>query len=226
MPPRKPPDMSQEAMMRFGTTGKTVTDARSAEIAEIRAALGRRSLVLVGMPGCGKSAAGKRLAPRLALPFMDADNEIEKAAGKSIKEIFAEHGEPFFRDGERRVIARLLANGPAVIATGGGAFMTPAVRDCIKETGISVWLRAEFPLLLRRVQRRAHRPMLVDDPEGTLRRLMEARYTTYATADVIVDARDVAHETMVNEVIDRVHAFLCPPRAPAAPPTPDGTSTS
>jgi len=212
--------------MRFGAAGKTAPDARSRRITEIRDALGGRSVVLVGMPGCGKSAAGKRLAPRLGLPFMDADTEIEKAAGKSIKDIFAEHGEPFFRDGERRVIARLLSGGPAVIATGGGAFMTEAVRDNIKTLGVSVWLRAELPLLLRRVQRRTHRPMLVSDPEGTLRRLMEARYATYATADVTVEARDVPHEQMVNEIIDRVHDYLCPAPASAAAPSSDGSLSS
>lgn len=192
--------------MRFGTAGKAA-DPKAREIAEIRKALEGRSIVLVGMPGSGKSAAGKRLAPRLDLPFMDADTEIEKAAGKTIKDIFAEHGEPFFRDGERRVIARLLSQGPAVVATGGGAFMTPAVRENIKEKGVSVWLRAEFSLLLRRVQRRAHRPMLVNDPEGTLRRLMDARYATYATADVVVEARDLPHDTMVNEIIDKISAY-------------------
>lgn len=214
--------------MRFGTAGKAATDSRSRQIGEIRAALRDRSIVLVGMPGCGKSAAGKRLAPRLGLPFLDADIEIEKAAGKSIKDIFADHGEPFFRDGERRVICRLMASGPAVIATGGGAFMTPAVRENIKERGVSVWLRAEFQLLLRRVQRRTHRPMLVADPEGTLRRLMEARYDTYATADVIVEARDVPHEQMVNEIIDRVydHMRKADSTADAATSSSDGASQS
>lgn len=186
--------------------------------AGLREALGKRSIVMVGLMGCGKSSVGRRLAARLGLAFVDVDEEIEVSAQKTISEIFADHGEAFFRDGERRVIGRLLANGPAVVATGGGAFMTPAVRDNIKERGVSVWLRAEFALLLRRVQRRTHRPMLVNDPEGTLRRLMEARYSTYATADVIVEARDVPHEQMVNEIIDRVHAYLCKPTdVPAAP---------
>lgn len=216
--------MSQEAMTRFGTAGKTA-DPKAREIADIRKALAGRSIVLVGMPGSGKSAAGKRLAPRLDMLFMDADTEIEKAAGKTIKDIFAEHGEPFFRDGERRVIARLLGQGPAVIATGGGAFMTPAVRENIKEKGISVWLRAEFSLLLRRVQRRAHRPMLVSDPEGTLRRLMEARYATYATADVVVEARDLPHDTMVNEIIDKIGTYAREQHAASAAAA-DGTPTS
>lgn len=194
-------------MMRFAPAGKKA-DTRASAIAAIRQALGGRSVVLVGMPGSGKSAAGKRLAPRLELPFMDADTEIEKAAGKTIAEIFAEDGEPYFRDGERRVIARLLSNGPAVIATGGGAFMTPAVREDIAGRGVSVWLRAELSLLLRRVQRRTHRPLLVKDPEGTLKRLMEARYPVYATADVVVESRDLPHETIVNDIIDKVAEFL------------------
>lgn len=194
-------------MMRFAAPGKA-TDPRAESIATFRTALGSRCVVLVGMPGSGKSAAGRRLAPRLGLPFLDADAEIEKAAGKTIKEIFAEDGEPFFRDGERRVISRLLSEGPAVVATGGGAFMTPAVRENIRERGISVWLRAEFSLLLRRVQRRAHRPLLVDDPEGTLRRLMDARYPVYATADIVVDSRDLPHDALVNEIIDKLVEHL------------------
>lgn len=212
--------------MRFGPAGKAGGESRSKQIAELRTALGDRSIVLVGMPGCGKSAAGKRLAPRLGLPFMDADNEIEKAAGKSIKDIFADHGEPFFRDGERRVIARLLGCGPSVIATGGGAFMTLAVRESIAAHGVSVWLRAEFGLLLRRVQRRTHRPMLLADPEGTLRKLMEARYATYAQADVTVEARDVPHEQMVNEIIDSVHEYLCKPQDVQEASAIDGTLRS
>lgn len=194
-------------MMRFAAPGKTA-DTRAEAVAAIRAGLGSRCVVLVGMPGSGKSAAGRRLAPRLDLPFLDADTEIERAAGKSIKEIFADDGEPFFRDGERRVIARLLAEGPSVVATGGGAFMTEAVRENIRERGISVWLRAEFSLLLRRVQRRTHRPLLVDDPEGTLRRLMDTRYPIYATADVVVESRDLPHEAMVNEIIDKLAEFV------------------
>ncbi len=193
--------------MRFAPAGKN-GDQRAEAVATIRRCLGTRSVVLVGMPGSGKSAAGKRLAPRLELPFLDADVEIEKAAGKTITEIFKENGEPYFRDGERRVIARLLANGPSVIATGGGAFITEAVRENIREKGLSVWLRADLPLLLRRVMRRTHRPMLVDDPEGTLKRLIEARYPIYATADIVVEARDVPHEVMVNEIVDKVAAFL------------------
>ena len=122
--------------------------------------LDKRSIVLVGLMGCGKSAIGRRLASCLRLPFVDADDEIEKAAGKSISEIFEDHGEAEFRDGERKVIARLLKNGPQVLATGGGAFMDKETRERVKECGVSVWLRADLPVLLRRVSRRDHRPLL------------------------------------------------------------------
>src|SRR5262249_42866461 len=140
-------------MIRFGTPGKT-EGAQAETIRSIRAQLGARSIVLVGMPGSGKSAVGRRLAARLGLPFLDADEEIERAAGKPITDIFKDHGEPYFREGERKVIARLLRSGPQVLATGGGAFMVPETRDCIRQTGISVWLKAELALLLRRVLRR------------------------------------------------------------------------
>src|SRR6185437_4517876 len=141
--------------------------------AAIRERLGARSIVLIGMPGCGKSALGRRLAPRLELPFVDVDEEIERAAGKSIKEIFADHGEAYFRDGERRVIARLLRSGPQVLATGGGAFMVQETRDNIRSAGISIWLRAELPLLLRRVLKRDTRPLLKDAPETVMQNLIE-----------------------------------------------------
>src|SRR6185369_12002722 len=142
----------------------------TAREAAIRERLGARSIVLIGMPGCGKSALGRRLAPRLELPFVDVDEEIERAAGKSIKEIFADHGEAYFRDGERKVIARLLASGPQVLATGGGAFMNEETRANISRTGISIWLRAELPVLLRRVSKRDTRPLLkTGDPEVVMR---------------------------------------------------------
>ena len=130
-------------------------------IEAVRAALGQRSIVLVGLMGAGKSTVGRRLAARLDLPFRDADAEIEAAAGMSISEIFAVHGEPYFRDGERRVIARLLQEGPIVLATGGGAFMNAETRARIAETAISVWLRADFEVLMRRVRKRANRPLLL-----------------------------------------------------------------
>ena len=126
---------------------------------EVRAAIGQRSLVLVGLMGCGKSSVGRRLAARLGIAFTDADEEIEKAHRKSINEIFADHGEAYFRDGERRVIGRLLGAGPQVLATGGGAFMDPQTRALIRERGLSIWLKAEIETLLKRVARRSHRPL-------------------------------------------------------------------
>ena len=170
------------------------------------AALGQRSVVLVGMMGAGKSSIGRRLAARLGMPFVDADTEIEKAAGMSIPEIFSAHGEPYFRAGETRVIARLLESGPQVLATGGGAFMNPETRAAIHAKGVSVWLRATIEVLSRRIKRRNDRPLLKsDDPVETLRRLIDERYPIYAEADVTVESRDVPHETIVDEII----AGLC-----------------
>ncbi len=173
------------------------------EIRKLREVLGPRSIVMVGLMGCGKSSVGRRLASKLGLVFVDADEEIERCAAKSISEIFADHGEAYFRDGERRVIARLLASGPQVVATGGGAFINPETRANIKASGISIWLRAELPTLMRRVLKRDHRPLLkTSDPESVMRDLMQTRYPIYAEADIVVDSRDVPHEIMVSEVID------------------------
>jgi shikimate kinase len=195
-------------MIRFGIRGKApVDDAKIAE--KLRSALGRRSVVMVGLMGCGKSSVGRRLASKLGVPFIDADDEIEQAAGKSIKDIFADHGEAHFRDGERRVIARLLANGPQVLATGGGAFINPDTRAKIKESGISVWLKADLPILMRRVNKRETRPLLqTDDPEAVMRQLMTARYPIYAEADITVESRDVPHDTIVSEVLQAL--YRCP----------------
>jgi shikimate kinase len=174
--------------------------AREAE--NVRARLQDRSIVLVGLMGAGKSSVGRRLAEKLELPFVDADHEIEAAAGQSIAEIFADHGEVYFRDGERKVIARLLGGGAQVLATGGGAFMNDETRQRIREGGVSVWLKADLPLLMKRVLKRSDRPLLKsEDPEAVMRRLMEQRYPVYAGADVTVDSRDVQHGQMVNDVI-------------------------
>jgi shikimate kinase len=168
----------------------------------IRQKLGKRAIVLVGLMGAGKSTIGRRLAERLGFPFVDADQEIESAAGKSIPEIFADHGEDYFRDGERKVIARLLDGGACVLATGGGAYINDETRELIRRKGVSVWLKAELPLLMSRVSRRSNRPLLQsDDPQAVMRRLMEARYPIYSTADVTVLSRDVAHSAIVNDVI-------------------------
>jgi shikimate kinase len=187
-------------------------DGAAAEpVADLVAVLGRHSVVLVGMMGAGKSSVGRRLAGRLGLPFVDADTEIEKAAGMSIPEIFSNHGEPYFRAGEARVIARLLEGGPQVLATGGGAFMNVDTRAAIRTNGLSVWLRATLEVLNRRIKRRADRPLLKDsDPVETLRRLIEERYPVYAQADLTVESREVPHETIVDEIVAGLRGRLVP----------------
>ena len=184
--------------------------------AAVLSRLGDRSIVLIGMMGVGKSSIGRRLGARLGIPFVDADAEIERAAGMSITDIFARHGEAAFRSGEARVIARLLNGGPQVLATGGGAVMNPATRALIQERGVSIWLSAELELLLRRIsKRKAERPMLqTADPAATLRELLAAREPIYAQADLTVQSRDVPHDAVVAEIIDRLLAFLdaAPPR--------------
>ena len=161
-----------------------------------------RSLVLVGMMGAGKTSVGKRLAARLGLPFVDADEEIEAGARMTIPEIFEKFGEPYFRDGERRVIARVLEQGPCVLATGGGAFMNASTRERIAAAGVSVWLKPDFEVLLRRVRKRSNRPLLqTADPEGTLRRLLAEREPTYALADITIESRDGPHEAVVEQIL-------------------------
>ncbi len=181
----------------------------AARVAAIRAALDGRALVLVGMMGSGKSAIGHRLAARLNLPFVDADAEIVVAAGMSIPEIFAKYGERYFREGERRVIMRLLNSGPVVLATGGGAFADPRTRARVAERGVSIWLDADLKTLLKRVRRKNDRPLLqTDDPEETLRRLLDARRHAYELADLRVESRDVPQEAMVDEMIGALVAAL------------------
>jgi shikimate kinase / 3-dehydroquinate synthase len=171
--------------------------------AAVLAALGGRSIVLVGMMGVGKSSIGRRLASRLGIPFVDADAEIEKAAGMSIADIFAHRGEADFRSGEARVIARLLEGGPQVLAAGGGAFMNAGTRETIKAKGVSVWLKADLDVLLRRIsKRRNERPLLqTDDPEETLRALLSEREPLYALADLTVHSREVAHDAIVADIV-------------------------
>lgn len=194
-------------------------DDRQALLAEIREGLGKRSIVLIGLMGAGKTALGRRLAHRLDLPFVDADSEIEEAAGATIKEIFAEHGEPYFRQGERKVIARLLQEAPQVLSTGGGAYMNEETRANIKARGISIWLKADLRVLMKRVGRRDQRPLLAgDDPEAVMRKLMETRYPIYAQADITVESRDVPHELIVDAVIDALGKKLgCKAKPPAKP---------
>ncbi|ODR99343.1 shikimate kinase [Methyloceanibacter methanicus] len=182
---------------------------RDRKLAEIRRSLGTNSLVLIGLMGAGKSAVGRRLAASLNLPFTDADGEIEEAAGQTIGEIFAEHGEAYFRTGERKVIARLLENGPQVLATGGGAYMDPETQAAIKEHGISIWLKANLRVLMKRVGRRDNRPLLqVDNPETVMKKLMAERNPVYARADITVESRDVPHEIMVANIVDALSARL------------------
>ena len=166
-----------------------------------------RSLAIVGLMGAGKSSIGRRLAQRLKVPFVDADSEIELAAGATIEEIFERHGEAFFRDGERRVIQRLLEGPVRVIATGGGAFMDPATRRLMRERAISVWLKADLELLLPRVLRRNNRPLLkVGEPRAVLERLIAERYPVYAEADLTVDTLDGPPDA----TLERVMAALVP----------------
>jgi shikimate kinase len=177
--------------------------------AALVAALARRSIVLVGMMGAGKSSIGRRVAARLAIPFVDADAEIELAADMTIAEIFTVHGEPYFRAGEARVIARLLERGPQVLATGGGAFMNAQTRAALKEKAVSVWLKADLEVLTRRLRRRNDRPLLkTEDPVATLTNLLQTRDPIYATADVTVLSRDVTHDVIVDEIIAAVGAKL------------------
>jgi shikimate kinase len=168
-----------------------------------------RTLVLVGMMGAGKTAVGRRLAARFALPFVDADEEIEAAAGCSIADIFARHGETDFRNGERKVIKRLLKQPPCVLATGGGAFMDERIRQMIRETAISIWLKADLETLWQRVRRRSHRPLLnTENPKDTLERLIQTRYPVYAGADIAVESSDGPLDETVERVIRDIERLL------------------
>ncbi len=161
-----------------------------------------RTIVLVGLMGVGKTTVGRRLATLMRLPFVDADHAIEDAAGCTISEIFARYGEPEFRDGERRVITRLLEGPRHVLATGGGAFMHPATRAAIRKRGISIWLRADVNLLLDRVGRKSNRPLLqTGDPRATMERLVKERYPVYAEADLTIESRDGPHDRVVRAII-------------------------
>jgi shikimate kinase len=184
------------------------TEARvTSPIEKTRQYVQMHPLVLIGLMGAGKSSIGKRLAAVLDLPFADADIEIERAAGKTINEIFEENGEAYFRDGERRVIARLLKEGGKVLATGGGAFMNEETRARISAAGISVWLKADLDLLMARVLRRDNRPLLrAQDPRAVMQQLIADRYPVYAQADLIIESRDVPHHLIVDEIIDAVAA--------------------
>ena len=187
----------------FASTGPTPE-------ADIVAALGKRLVVLVGMMGAGKSTIGRRLAARLGIPFVDADNEIELAHRMPIPDIFETYGEPYFRDGEARVIARLLEAGPTVLATGGGAFMREETRRRISDKAVSIWLKADVDIIMRRVRRRADRPLLhTTDPEATVTRLIGEREPVYQFANLTIASREVPHDKIVDECVDALHVYLC-----------------
>ena len=182
---------------------------RAQQVDEIKRAIDGRPVVLVGMMGAGKTAIGRRLAHKLKLPFQDADAEIEAAAGQSISDMFEEHGEAYFRDGERRVIARLMNDGPQVLATGGGAIVDDETRALIKQNAVSIWINADIEVLAARVTKRNTRPLLKDgDIKETLQKLIGARAAYYGEADVIVKSRDVPHDVIVDDILEELHTIL------------------
>lgn len=200
--------------MELDLDSQMATEARNRpsaapDLARLWPYLGTRSIVLVGLMGSGKSSIGRRLAQRLGLSFIDADTEIETAAKMTIPEIFAQLGEQYFRDGERRVISRILQSGPQVLATGGGAFMNAETRQRIAERGLSVWLKADLDVLMRRVRKRSNRPLLqTDDPEARMRELMAIRHPVYAEADITVHSRDLPHDQSVDVVVAALMAHV------------------
>lgn len=190
-------------------SGDATPQEKSGAAACVTDALGSRSLVLIGLMGAGKTTIGRRLATRLGIAFVDADAEIEKAAGATIPDIFRDFGEAHFRDGEQRVIARLLDEGPQVLATGGGAFMNAKTREATKQKGISIWLKADLDVLMKRVSRRTDRPLLQnDDPEAVMKRLIAERYPLYAQADLTIDSKEGPHDAVVDEIVRALVAFL------------------
>ena len=185
------PNMVNIAVQKSAENGQEL--ALSAAIAR---ALDKRSVVLVGMMGAGKSSIGRRLSAKLGIPFVDADTEIENAAGMSIPEIFAKHGEPYFRSGEARVIARLLEGGPCVLATGGGAVLDSRTRELIAGKGVSIWLNADLDVLIKRTKRRGDRPLV-----EKIQELMPQREPHYAKSDIVVHSRDEPHDVIVGEIV-------------------------
>lgn len=185
------------------------TNMQETDCAELLSLLQGRPIVLVGMMGAGKTTVGRRLASRLGREFVDSDAEIEEAAGMSIDDYFATHGEPEFRAGEARVIARILEDRDIVLGTGGGAFINKDTRALIKENSVSVWIKADFDLLFSRVSRRATRPLLkTDNPRETLKKLIDSRYPIYAEADIMTFSRDVPHDVVAEAMISELITYL------------------
>lgn len=180
------------------------------EIADaIRARLGRRAIVFVGLMGAGKTAIGRKLAAALGLPFVDSDHEIETVSRMTVPELFERYGEPEFRALEQRVIDRLLHDGPRVVSTGGGAFMNAQTREAIAAHGVSVWLKADLDLLMERVAKKQNRPLLRNpDPRGVMRKLMDDRYPIYALADITVETRDARREIIASEAMQALYRHL------------------
>lgn len=177
---------------------------------QVRAGLGGRPIVLIGMMGAGKTTVGRRLAAALDRRFIDSDAEIEEAAGMTIPEIFETHGENQFRSGEARVIARLMGETDMVLGTGGGAWMNADTRALLQSASVSVWLKADLDTLFARVSRRSNRPLLkTPNPRQTLKDLMDARYPVYAEADITIDSRDVPHEAIAREILDALASRFC-----------------
>ena len=199
---------------RTTTAENGVMEARQAvadggQIERVLAQLGKRCIVLVGMMGAGKTSIGKRLANLLHLPFLDADSEIEKAANLSIPEIFAKHGEADFREGEKRVVARLLSSGPAVLATGGGAYMNEETRERCRADGVTIWLKADVPVLLERVRKKGNRPLLDrPNPEEVMQELLREREPIYSLADIVIASREGPHQTVIGDIIAALDEFL------------------
>lgn len=200
----------REARSVIPRSEAAAADRPESSEAKVNRLLSGRTIVMVGMMGAGKSSIGRRLATRLGMPFADADTEIERAANQTITEIFERHGEAYFRDGERRVIQRLLDGKSKVLATGGGAFINAETRAAIiSSQAITIWLKADRDVLMSRVRRRSNRPLLkTGDPESTMDRLIAERYPVYAEAKIHVQSRDVAHDVVIDDILSALVDYL------------------
>lgn len=188
---------------------KAVTEQKPVDTASLLRRLGRRSIVFVGIMGAGKTVIGRKVASLLDLPFVDSDHEIEKVSRMTIPDLFTAYGEPEFRALEQRVIERILRNGPQVLSTGGGAFMSEATRAEVKRRGFSVWLKADIDTLMQRVSKRQNRPLLnADDPRAVMQGLMDLRYPVYGTADITIHSRDVSKDVIATEVLCHLAAHF------------------